>query len=76
MIARMALLASALLALSASLRAQGIEYTDGTTRYRVPFDFLLALLAASTAERLLSAWRYRSATRSAAASAENDSTAL
>jgi hypothetical protein len=47
----------------------------GTTRYRVPFDFLLALLAVSTVERLLSWLRYRSATRSAATSAENSATA-
>jgi 4-amino-4-deoxy-L-arabinose transferase-like glycosyltransferase len=48
----------------------------GTTRYRVVFDFLLALLAVSTVERVLSSWRYRSAMRSAAASAENEPTAL
>jgi dolichyl-phosphate-mannose-protein mannosyltransferase len=47
----------------------------GTTRYRVPFDFLLVLLAVSTIERLLNSWRYRSATPSAATSAENDVTA-
>ena len=35
MIARLALLSSALLALAAPAGAQGIEYTDGTTRYRV-----------------------------------------
>ena len=35
MIARLALLSSALLTLAAPLGAQGIEYTDGTTRYRV-----------------------------------------
>ena len=35
MIARLALLSSALLALAARAGAQGIEYTDGTTRYRV-----------------------------------------
>ena len=47
----------------------------GTTRYRVPYDFLLVLLAAAAVERFWSRWRYRSATPSAAASAENDSTA-
>jgi len=41
----------------------------GTTRYRVSFDFLLVLLAAAAVDR------YRSATRSAAASAENADTA-
>ena len=35
MIARIALLSSALLALATPGRAQGIEYVDGTTRYRV-----------------------------------------
>jgi hypothetical protein len=44
----------------------------GTTRYRVPFDFLVVLLAAAAAERVWSAVRYRSATASASASAEND----
>ena len=43
----------------------------GTTRYRVPFDFLLVLLAASAVERLWSKWRYTDATPSAASSAEN-----
>jgi hypothetical protein len=47
----------------------------GTTRYRVPFDFLLVLLGASALERLRSRSRYTAATPSAAASAENDSTA-
>jgi hypothetical protein len=47
----------------------------GTTRYRVPFDFLLALLAVSTVERALSWRRYRSATRSAVVSAEKKLTA-
>jgi hypothetical protein len=41
----------------------------GTTRYRVPFDFLLVLLASATVSR------YTSATRSAAASAENSDSA-
>src|SRR6478672_2195920 len=35
MIVRLALLSSALLALAAPLGAQGVEYSDGTTRYRV-----------------------------------------
>ena len=35
MIARLALLFSALLVLAASAGAQGVEYSDGTTRYRV-----------------------------------------
>jgi hypothetical protein len=35
MIGRLALLSSALVALTAPAGAQGIEYTDGTTRYRV-----------------------------------------
>jgi hypothetical protein len=35
MIARLAMLSSALLALAAAARAQGVEYADGTTRYRV-----------------------------------------
>ncbi len=43
----------------------------GTTRYRVPFDFLLVLLAAAAAERLLNSSRYTRATPSAAAAAEN-----
>jgi 4-amino-4-deoxy-L-arabinose transferase-like glycosyltransferase len=47
----------------------------GTTRYRVPYDFLLVLLASATVDRLWSRRRYRDATPSAAASAENDSTA-
>jgi 4-amino-4-deoxy-L-arabinose transferase-like glycosyltransferase len=47
----------------------------GTTRYRVSFDFRLVLLAAAAGERAMSSRRYRSATPSAAASAENDSTA-
>jgi hypothetical protein len=47
----------------------------GTTRYRVPFDFLIVLLAAAAAERAWSSVRYRSATASASVSAENESTA-
>jgi hypothetical protein len=43
----------------------------GTTRYRVPFDFLLALLAAAALDRLVSRSRYTRSTPSAAASAEN-----
>jgi hypothetical protein len=41
----------------------------GTTRYRVPFDFLLVLLAAAAIDR------YTRSTPSAAAPSENDSTA-
>jgi hypothetical protein len=47
----------------------------GTTRYRVPFDFLLVLLAATVFERALSSRRYRSAMPSAFWSAENDASA-
>ena len=47
----------------------------GTTRYRVPFDFLLVLLAATVFERALSSRRYRSAMPSAFRSAENDASA-
>ncbi len=43
----------------------------GTTRYRVPFDFLLVLLASATVDRLLSSSRYTRATPSVAADAEN-----
>ena len=35
MIARLALLSSTLLVLAVSAGAQGVEYADGTTRYRV-----------------------------------------
>src|SRR3982751_4016753 len=35
MIARLALLSIALIAVATPARSQGIEYTDGTTRYRV-----------------------------------------
>ena len=52
MIARLALLSSAFLALAAPAGAQGIEYTDGTTRYRVAWDFLLAVLAAAAIARV------------------------
>jgi hypothetical protein len=47
----------------------------GTTRYRVPFDFLLVLLAATVFERALSSRRYRSEMPSAFWSAENDASA-
>jgi hypothetical protein len=43
----------------------------GTTRYRVPFDFLLVLLAAGAVERLMSSSRYTRATPSVAAADEN-----
>jgi hypothetical protein len=43
----------------------------GATRYRVSFDFVLALLAGAAIERLWSKSRYTSSTPSAAASAEN-----
>jgi hypothetical protein len=43
----------------------------GTTRYRVPFDFLLVLLATVAFERLASSSRYRRSTPSAAAVREN-----
>jgi len=43
----------------------------GTTRYRVPFDFVLALLAGAAIDRLLARRRYKRSTPSAAASAEN-----
>ena len=43
----------------------------GTTRYRIAFDFLLVLLAACGVDGLWSRRRYRAATPSAAASAEN-----
>ncbi len=43
----------------------------GTTRYRVPFDFLLVLLASATVDRLLSSSRYTRTTPSVAADAEN-----
>jgi hypothetical protein len=43
----------------------------GATRYRVAFDFVLALLAGAAIERLWSKSRYTSSTPSAAAPAEN-----
>jgi hypothetical protein len=43
----------------------------GATRYRVSFDFVLALLAGAAIDRLWSRSRYRSSTPSAAATAEN-----
>jgi hypothetical protein len=43
----------------------------GATRYRISFDFVLALLAGAAIERLWSRSRYTSSTPSAAASAEN-----
>jgi hypothetical protein len=43
----------------------------GTTRYRVPFDFLLVLLAACAVERVFSRRRYTASTPFAAAPAEN-----
>lgn len=43
----------------------------GTTRYRVPYDFLLVLLALPALEWLLSKSRYRASTPSAEAAAEN-----
>ena len=43
----------------------------GATRYRVSFDFVLALLAGAAIDRLLRRSRYTRSTPSAAASAEN-----
>ena len=43
----------------------------GTTRYRVPFDFLLVLLAACAVDGLLKRFQYTASTPSAAAPAEN-----
>jgi hypothetical protein len=43
----------------------------GTTRYRVPFDFLLVLLALAAVDRWWSRSRYTASTPSAAAPAEN-----
>jgi 4-amino-4-deoxy-L-arabinose transferase-like glycosyltransferase len=43
----------------------------GTTRYRVPFDFLAVLLACAAVSRLASRRRYTAETPSAAASSEN-----
>jgi len=47
----------------------------GATRYRVSFDFVLALLAAAAVDRALRSPRYTASTPSAAASSENDSSA-
>jgi hypothetical protein len=47
----------------------------GTTRYRVPFDFLLVLLGSAVFERALSIRRYRAVMPSAFWSAENDARA-
>jgi 4-amino-4-deoxy-L-arabinose transferase-like glycosyltransferase len=47
----------------------------GATRYRVSFDFVLALLAAAAFDRLLSKWRYTASIPAAAASSENDASA-
>jgi 4-amino-4-deoxy-L-arabinose transferase-like glycosyltransferase len=43
----------------------------GATRYRISFDFVLALLAAAAVDRLLRRWVYTAATASAAAPSEN-----
>jgi 4-amino-4-deoxy-L-arabinose transferase-like glycosyltransferase len=43
----------------------------GATRYRIAFDFVLALLAGAAIDRLLARLRYRRSTPSAAAFAEN-----
>ena len=43
----------------------------GATRYRISFDFVLALLAGAAIDRWLSSSRYTRSTPSAAASAEN-----
>jgi len=43
----------------------------GATRYRISFDFVLALLAAATVTRLLNSWRYTASTPSTAAPSEN-----
>lgn len=47
----------------------------GATRYRISFDFVLALLAAAAVDRLLARWRYRASTPSAAAVSENERSA-
>ena len=47
----------------------------GATRYRVSFDFVLALLAAAAFDRFLSRWRYTASIPSAAADSENDASA-
>jgi hypothetical protein len=43
----------------------------GATRYRISFDFVLALLAAAAVNRLLSSWRYTPSTPSTAEAEEN-----
>jgi hypothetical protein len=43
----------------------------GATRYRISFDFVLALLAAATVARVLNSWRYTASTPSTAAPIEN-----
>ena len=47
----------------------------GATRYRVSFDFVLALLAAAVVDRLLARWRYTASTPSAAAPSEKEPSA-
>jgi 4-amino-4-deoxy-L-arabinose transferase-like glycosyltransferase len=47
----------------------------GATRYRVSFDFVLALLAAAAFDRFLSRWRYTASIPSAAADSEKDASA-
>jgi 4-amino-4-deoxy-L-arabinose transferase-like glycosyltransferase len=47
----------------------------GATRYRISFDFVLALLAAAAVDRLLARWRYTASTPSAAAASENEPSA-
>jgi len=47
----------------------------GATRYRVSFDFVLALLAAAAFDRFLSRWRYTASIPSAAADSENEASA-
>ena len=49
----------ALAAISCSTRRLRRGCSPGTTRYRVPWDFVLALLAAAALERLWSAFRRR-----------------
>jgi hypothetical protein len=43
----------------------------GATRYRVSFDFVLALLAAAVVDRVLARWWYTASTPATAASSEN-----
>jgi 4-amino-4-deoxy-L-arabinose transferase-like glycosyltransferase len=47
----------------------------GATRYRVSFDFVLALLAAAAFDRALSKWRYTASIPSTAPLSENDASA-